>query len=131
MENIMRQPTKKQRIASIEILNGTPVVQALKKAGYSDSTASSTTSVTRSTGFQKMMAYEALKAGKLTTALMAKLQERILSDEVDNMTIKDLVSVTEKVVKIVDTIAENAGIKHKPTERSANTIDIDVTEIEY
>ena len=118
-----------QRKAVIEVLNGSSYKDALERAGYSENVSRSPTIVTKSTGYRKMMALEAIKAGKLTTALIATLEHKIANGEAGELSLKDLTKVTKDVVEIVDKIATQAGITPSKTPQGQGVIDIDINDI--
>lgn len=48
-------PTTKQKIAFKEVLNGSTITKAMKKAGYSPTTASTTGKLTNTKGWEELM----------------------------------------------------------------------------
>ncbi len=96
-------PTVKQKVAFKEVLKGSTITKAMSKAGYADTTASTTGKLTNTKGWEELMEQH------LPDKLLAKKH-------------KDLLNKTEKIVvsdgKDLGSHIEDTGQPHSDATRA-------------
>lgn len=100
--------TVKQKLVAKKVLKGTPIAKAMREAGYSKSTATTTGKITRSNGWKELM------DKYISDDLLAKVHNEGLQDKDANTRHKYL----ETGYKVKQ--------KYDPATVNINLVDVDI-----
>jgi len=117
--------TRRQKLVAKGLVEGMGNTEAVRSAGYSEAIAHNAHKVVKANGTLLALYQLHSQAGNIMSAMMADVQRRILNNELDTYSLKDVNNILSTFSQTNARIAELLPKKKDPLDGLGSIIDID------